>query len=179
MTIITIDCSVFELTAHLLRLEDQKSPELNRMIAWSRDVGPMIKTAGTPDNPTLGKLIADWVFIQMPVSVALRNEHNYLGWYKNHVIPAMGHIRVKSITRGMIKDFLAGKSADGLSDATVNSLKDSISHAFTRAIDQELISGNPCMKLKGYLKRGDHGVEGKSEVKPFRTNEGDSPTDSH
>ncbi|WP_447979043.1 tyrosine-type recombinase/integrase [Candidatus Nitrospira bockiana] len=121
-----------------------------------------VKTA-----PTLKDYAASWL-----TSCELRQlKHNTLRSYRMnlnaHVVPALGHLRLQEITRDHVKQLLLAKKRQGLSPNSLRLVLAPLSKLFSDAIDEGLVSLNPCLRpgrITPVRRR-------KSEIDPFTRDE--------
>ena len=64
-----------------------------------------------------------------------------------HVIPAFGRVRLRALSRGMIKAFLAKKRAAGLSKNSVRLIPATLSVMLSDAADDGILLANPALNL--------------------------------
>jgi integrase len=83
------------------------------------------------------------------------------------VCPIFQDLKITDITRGKIKDFLLAKINEGYAESTVSHFKDVVSGVLTKAIDDEVITANPTMKLGKVIKRKDK----KASINPLSADE--------
>jgi integrase len=71
-----------------------------------------------------------------------------------HVKPALGNKRLDEIRRATIKTLLAQLKGKGLSPARLRTINGVISGILNSAIEDELITSNPCLRMGKYVGRG-------------------------
>ena len=76
-----------------------------------------------------------------------RTLEGYKQQLRLHVLPAFGRMRVREITRGMIKTLLAQKHTSGLSKNSVRMIRTTLSVILSEAVDDGIIPANPALGL--------------------------------
>jgi integrase len=104
--------------------------------------------------PSFGEYAESWINTTVEVTCKKSTTYDYRALLDNHVLPVFKDYEVTEITRGLIKDFLFSKLKD-YAPNTVCHMKDVVSGVLNRALDDEVISGNPVLQLrmKGAFKR--------------------------
>lgn len=105
--------------------------------------------------PTFKELADIWIKTTVPAMCKASTLRDYQDILRIHVLPTFGDISVTDITRGKLKDFLLGKINDGYAPSTVSHLKDVISGILNKALDDEVITGNPALRLGKIIKKTD------------------------
>jgi integrase len=94
------------------------------------------------------KTYADkWQATVLPATCKHSTIKDYEFILKKHVLPVLGDKCVIDISRGMVKQLLLKKVAQGYSSSTVIHIKNVISGILNIAIDDEVISINPAHRL--------------------------------
>ena len=76
------------------------------------------------------------------------NTHrSYAERLKRHVLPALGHLKLRLIHRAHIKTFLAEKRRQGHSKNGVRLMKAPLSALLSEAVDDGIIPVNPALQL--------------------------------
>ena len=91
----------------------------------------------------------------LPDAALERDRNTVRGYRQNletHVLPALGHLRLRSLQRQHIKAFLLGKRREGYARNSVRLMKAALSSMLTDAVDDELIEANPALQV-GRKKR--------------------------
>jgi integrase len=86
-----------------------------------------------------------------------------------HIYPALSDKRLDEITRGIIRDLLISQISKDYARATVTLSKDVISGMFNHALDEEILTINPCMGITKRLEFRKE--EGKPEIEPLTVDE--------
>ncbi len=71
----------------------------------------------------------------------------YVERLNNHVLPALGHLKLREIQRAQIKAFLASKRADGHAKHSVRQMKAALSVMLSDAADDGIIAANPALQI--------------------------------
>lgn len=93
----------------------------------------------------------------------------YQGILDKHIYPVFSEKRLDQITKGDIRDLLTSQISERYSRSTVTLSKDVISGVFNYALDEEILTSNPCM---GITKRMDFSrKKNKPEIEPLNREE--------
>jgi hypothetical protein len=83
--------------------------------------------------------------------VALERDKNTVRGYRQsletHVLPALGHLRLRSLHRQHIKTFLMNKRREGYAKNSVRVMKAPLSVLLSDAVDDGIIAVNPALQL--------------------------------
>ncbi len=71
----------------------------------------------------------------------------YVERLNNHVLPALGHLKLREIQRAQIKAFLASKRGDGHAKNSVRQMKAALSVMLSDAADDGIIAANPALQI--------------------------------
>ena len=101
----------------------------------------------SPDREiTLAEYKDRWLAV-ITGEISPRTLQGYTQQLRLHVLPAFGRMRLRDISRGMIKIFLAQKRAAGLSKNTVRIIRTTLSVVLSDAVDDGIILANPALSL--------------------------------
>jgi hypothetical protein len=78
------------------------------------------------------------------------------------VLPALGHLRLRDIRRGHVKDTLIGMRAKGYADDTIRLARAALSSVLNAAVDDEIIDLNVTHRLGLKLRKGKPTASGPS-----------------
>jgi len=92
----------------------------------------------------------------------------YKGNLEQHIYPALGSRLVTSLRRQDCRALVAAARAKGLRVATVRGIVRALSTVLTQAVEDELLAGNPALRMGRYLRAGD---EAKRQIQPFTREE--------
>ena len=92
--------------------------------------------------------------------------YNYEGAFKRHIRPQLGNKRLDEVKRADVKDLIEVLKAAGKSAATIQVIKSVLSDIFTGAMEDEILSVNPCASTGRYVGNG-----GEKEVVPLSADE--------
>lgn len=67
----------------------------------------------------------------------------------NHLVPALGHLRLADLTRAHVKDLMAGKQAAGLSRRTASNIHSVLHNLLAEAIEDGYLFANPAASRRG------------------------------
>jgi len=86
-----------------------------------------------------------------------------------HIFPVFSEKRLDQITRGDVRNLLTGQIGAGYSRSTISLMKDVISGVFNYALDEEILTSNPCT---GTTKRSEFSRKtSRPEIEPFSKEE--------
>ena len=92
----------------------------------------------------------------------------YKGLIDNHIKKAFPGRLLADITRGDIRDFLALEYQNGGSRSSISTMQTVISGIFNHALDDEIISANPC---NGVMRLLNLSRKQETEIEPFTLEE--------
>src|SRR5262245_46271563 len=95
---------------------------------------------------TLADYGSRW-FVAVETEIRPRTLMSYKQLFKLHIIPAFGRVRLRELSRGMIKTFLARKRQAGLSKNSVRLIRASLSVMLSDAADDGILLANPALNL--------------------------------
>ena len=108
-------------------------------------------------NPTLKEWSEIWLENFCKAAVRQGTYENYKFFFRTYINPSLGSIELKSLSTVNCQQFLMkmftegrirGKENQGLSARTVRDIKIALHSCLQKAVDEELISKNPCSKVK-------------------------------
>jgi integrase len=94
---------------------------------------------------------AEWLKVH-GITLKRRTQELYGDQLHRVIIPAFGRIRVRALSRGQVKRWLAGLLATGLERGTVRVAYQVLHNLLNHALDDEVIQANPCDKLGRQLR---------------------------
>lgn len=108
-------------------------------------------------NPTLKEWSEIWLENFCKAAVRQGTYENYKFFFRTYINPSLGSIELKSLStvncqQFLMKMFTEGRikenKSKGLSARTVRDIKIALHSCLQKAVDEELISKNPCSKVK-------------------------------
>ena len=100
-----------------------------------------------PSRVTVEKWARAW--LQDYVSQHKPNTYkSYRSLMENHVLPAIGRMKLSSVNTGTIRRVFGKMSNDGLCASTIKSTKIVLSSCMSAAVENKLIKENPCRGAK-------------------------------
>ena len=103
--------------------------------------------------PVFKEYSDSWIKTTVPATCKESTLSDYEDILKNHVLPVFKNHEITKITKGQIKDFLLEKLNKGYAVSTVTHIKNVVSGVLNKAVDNEIIAGNPVHSLgKNFLK---------------------------
>lgn len=97
---------------------------------------------------TVAEWLWHWMENELLGSVKASSYQTYTNLLKKHLLPALGGMRLASVTPGIIHDFVVELERSGLSYATVKGAYRLLSAAMRSAQEDGFIQKNPCRKIK-------------------------------
>lgn len=115
--------------------------------------------------PTVGNYGKKWLDSSLQ-SWKDSTRDNYVGAFKHHIKPRLGKKWLDEIRRSDVKYLIEALRAADMSSARVQTVKNVLSGIFTSAVEDEIISVNPCARTGKYA-----GNSSESEIIPFTSKE--------
>jgi len=112
-----------------------------RKAELSREPEPQV-----PTPITLAQYADRWLKTIAP-DIAQRTLRSYTWMLRRHILPTLGDLPLNSISRGQVMALLSAKRATGLGKNTVRLIRAALSALFTDALNQELITAHPALKV--------------------------------
>lgn len=97
------------------------------------------------DNITVTELWNEWFRIKKSNTIREQSKDNYVTLYR-HIIPAIGDIKIKKITRYTIESLLEPYISNDKT-ATAKTIHSALKALFDYAIDNDIIYKNPCADI--------------------------------
>jgi integrase len=92
----------------------------------------------------------------------------YRGHLDQHILPALGNRPLSTIRRADCRDLVTNSRAKGLKVATVRGIARTLSTILSQAVEDELLPGNPALRLGRYLRNAD---APEPQIDPFTREE--------
>jgi integrase len=105
--------------------------------------------------------------------LAPRTLRSYEGLLTIHLLPALGHVKVRELKRRHVKQLLDQKQRGGLGGQSLRLIRSTLSVLLSDAVDDEIITANPCMGW-GKRKRTDPGTAPRPEIRPLTREQRDA-----
>jgi integrase len=103
--------------------------------------------APSPDHDiTLAEYAARWLD-QVALDVKPRTHQGYEAYLRRHILPTLGSLPVRAVTRRVIKTLLAEKAKTGLGKNSIRLIRAALSACLSGAVDDEIIRANPAFGL--------------------------------
>ncbi len=115
---------------------------LAEKIRESRQATP----AATDREITLAAYAEQWLG-HIAADIKASTLTSYSETLARYILPALGRVKVRGLHRGLIKDLLARKRADGLSKNTVRVIRAVLSVLLGDAVDDGIIMTNPALQM--------------------------------
>lgn len=97
---------------------------------------------------TLYKEYVDQWFLTKQNSIGIQTAKVYKYYLQGRIIPVLGNYAISKLTTIQLQSFINSLSEEGLSSATVKKIYEVIRNSLEHAVDFELISKNPTLKIK-------------------------------
>lgn len=97
---------------------------------------------------TVAAHLADWLEFQVKPSVRSRTYNAYRGHVENHLVPALGHMRLEDVTPGHVTRMLSAAMANGVADTTALRIRATLSAAYKQAQIDYGVQRNPASLAK-------------------------------
>ena len=95
--------------------------------------------------------LEQWMLHFMKACVSGKVKYSTIAAYntkiKNHIIPALGKIKVAALTKEQVQDFILMLSKKGISPVTIKSIYGILRMAVKKAIPEKLLPENPCRNI--------------------------------
>ena len=98
------------------------------------------------EDRTLGEYKDRWIET-VASEIKPRTLKGYTQLLKLHIVPVFGRVRLRELSRGMIKGFLAKKRAMGLGRNSVRLIRATLSVMLSDAADDSILLANPALNL--------------------------------
>ncbi len=104
-------------------------------------------------EPTFKEYADSWLTVNAPAQCKESTVESYDDLLRLHVLPEIGILKLQEINRGKLKDFIAAKIGEGYSASSVTHMRNVISNVLNKAVDDEVISANPALRLGKIVKK--------------------------
>jgi integrase len=103
-------------------------------------------------KPTLGSYATRWLQTYAALNLRRSSIKAYNECLTNHILPLLGHLRLSEIKRYMVIDLIAELRRKNLSRNTIRLVYATLRMILNNAVDDELISSNPAVKVGRFVK---------------------------
>lgn len=141
---------------------DTQAEVRKQMIAVLRELDK--GTYQTPEKVTVAQWMQEWLSTFCANKVKPLTLQSYQGIIKNHIIPAIGSLKLQAVKGTHIQRLYNSMTAAGLSGKTVKNVSAVLHKAFGMAMKQGIIAANPCGAAE--LPKAEH-----KEIHPLADNE--------
>ena len=132
-----------------MRYTDVKKRLLEKKAEIQKTIHPEAAVRGM----TVEKWMRSWLETDLLGGIKPSSYLTYLNQMNRHILPCLGRMQMASITPEMVHSFLECLQAKGLGENTVRGIYRLLSAAMRAALDDGIISKNPCRKI--CVKRGE------------------------
>ena len=130
---------------------------------------------GKDDAPEPGfeEYADSWISTIAPATCKESTVQSYKDLLRLHILPVFGSLKLKEITRGKVKDFLASKIMEGFAASSVIHMKNVISGILNKAVDDEMLPSNVALRIGKIVQKsnGDEQENGKAGADPLSREE--------
>lgn len=116
-----------------------KADQLLRDMLQRMDQG----TTAADSQQTLGEYVKFWIDHRALRRRAPGSVYEYTSRLHNHILPAIGYLKISRITQTTIEDFLDSLKVKGLSKATIKGVRTTLGAVFTDAVRDRIVAYNP------------------------------------
>lgn len=128
-----------------------------------RDGGIVVSS----DNPTVAEYAGVWLEDSVRGSVSIRTYKQYKSVAKNHIIPAIGGVKLRDLTARRIQRLYADERDSGLSVATRRHTHTTLKKMLNQAAEWGDIVANPAAFVKPPKGKSDDSNEGSGDIRPY------------
>lgn len=132
-----------------MRYTDVKKRLLEKKAEIQQTIHPEAAVRGM----TVEKWMRSWLETDFLGGIKASSYLTYQNQMNRHILPCLGRMQMASITPEMVHSFLECLQAKGLGENTVRGIYRLLSAAMRAALDDGIISKNPCRKI--CVKRGE------------------------
>lgn len=101
-------------------------------------------TLATGPQQTVKQFLEDWLEKTQKLNVRRSSYSRQETIIRKHILPAVGHLRLRKLTSLHIRNLYAAKSQEGLKPSTIRSIHAAFRHALADAFRWKLVSQNVC-----------------------------------
>lgn len=132
-----------------MRYTDVKKRLLEKKAEIQQTIHPEAAVRGM----TVEKWMRSWLETDLLGGIKASSYLTYQNQMNRHILPCLGRMQMASITPEMVHSFLECLQAKGLGENTVRGIYRLLSAAMRAALDDGIITKNPCRKI--CVKRGE------------------------
>lgn len=132
-----------------MRYTDVKKRLLEKKAEIQQTIHPEAAVRGM----TVEKWMRSWLETDLLGGIKASSYLTYQNQMNRHILPCLGRMQMASITPEMVHSFLECLQPKGLGENTVRGIYRLLSAAMRAALDDGIISKNPCRKI--CVKRGE------------------------
>lgn len=124
-----------------------------RLLEKKAEIQQTVHPEAAVRGMTVEKWMRSWLETDLLGGIKPSSYLTYLNQMNRHILPCLGRMQMASITPEMVHSFLECLQAKGLGENTVRGIYRLLSAAMRAALDDGIISKNPCRKI--CVKRGE------------------------
>ena len=104
-------------------------------------------------SPTLAQYYRTFRESYLDTAVRETTRESYENSFKNHILPALGNLRLDGITRMKVKALVGKLVKKGLARPTIRIITAELCSVLNHALEDGLINQNPARKLSKFYKQ--------------------------
>jgi len=99
------------------------------------------------ENQTVGKYMTRWLSDSAQHAVKATSYRAYESQIRNHILPALGNVKLSRLTPAHLQSLYAAKLREGMKPASVRQIHAILHKALEQAVRFNLIPANPASKV--------------------------------
>ncbi|QLL24211.1 site-specific integrase [Actinobacteria bacterium IMCC26103] len=100
-------------------------------------------------NLLFGDYMINWLTKKHVKNITHTTYRRYESLTMRHILPALGHIKIREVTKNHINAFIENMDEQGQSPRSCQQARALLSAAFKRALQDDLVSANPVARSRG------------------------------
>lgn len=146
---------------------DTRGEADDRLAEKLREVKLMSGVACSSPDITMSQYFTEWID-KVEQTSKPRTAETYRDYFRIHILPEFGEMKVRALHRARIKRWLIGKMAEGYAKGTIRLLNAVLRAMLNDAAEDGMILVNPALKLGRTIKiEGKEAKKGRKEPKAF------------
>jgi len=146
---------------------DTKGEAEDRLAEKLREAKLLSGAVCADPDITVAEFFAQWID-KVALTSKPRTAETYRDYFRLHVLPEFGGLKVRMLHRARIKEWLVSKLKEGYAKGTIRLLTAALRAMLNEAVEDGIIVVNPALRLGKTLKvDGREAKKGKPEPKAF------------
>lgn len=100
-------------------------------------------------NLLFGEYMINWLTKKHVKNITNTTYRRYESLTRRHIVPALGHIKIREISKNHVNAFIENMDEQGQSPRSCQQARALLSAAFKRALQDDLVSSNPVTRSRG------------------------------